>query len=56
MSAQFNSFDLWQEYAIKRKYEIESDGSGHKLIAHVNGNEKGAWDSKYGGAGFGWFY
>jgi hypothetical protein len=35
-------------------FSIEPDGSG-KIVAHVDGAEKGIWDPAYGGSGFGWF-
>ena len=52
----FQTFDKseWEAEAKSLGYETEpADG---KLIAHLDGDEKGMWDPKYGGSGFGWFF
>lgn len=55
MKAQFHRYKDWESYAKQSGWEIEGDGGG-KLVAHLDGEEKGLWDPKYGGSGFGWFY
>lgn len=52
---KFNHKDQWEAHAKSKGYEIEPDGSG-KLIAHLDGEDMGVWDPKYGGSGFGWFH
>lgn len=56
MNGPFNHYEDWKEEAERRGLQIENNGSGNKLIAHQDGDEKGEWQSNYGGAGFGWFY
>ncbi len=54
MNGMINSRDEWQSTAQRLGYAVENDG-GNKLIAHLDGDERGCWDPNYGGAGFGWF-
>ena len=48
----YNTFEEWTAAAKRKGLVIENGGDG-KLIAHDDGDEKGWWDPKYGGAGFG---
>ena len=54
MYGMTNSKDEWLQTARRLGYEVENDG-GNKLIAHIDGEERGCWDPNYGGAGCGWF-
>lgn len=52
---QFHRYTDWRRYAERQGYTCEHSGDG-KIIAHdANGDDKGIWDPKYGGSGFGWF-
>ena len=53
--AMCNTFAEWKDEVTRRGFTIDNNGAG-KLIAHVDGDEKGIWDPIYGGCGFGWFF
>lgn len=48
----FNHYTEWKEEAERRGYTIETSGD-NKIIAHINGDEKGWFDPVYAGSGFG---
>ncbi len=54
-NGQYHNFVDWEATAKQRGYAVDHDGSG-KLVAHVDGEEYGTWDPKYGGCGYGWFH
>ena len=51
----YNTYKEWEADAIACGYSIDGGGDG-KIIAHINGDEKGIFDPNYGGFGTGWFY
>lgn len=48
-------YAVWLAVVTERGMDTEPDGTG-RIIAHLDGEEYGWWDDKYGGAGYGELY
>lgn len=52
---RYTDYKDWKAEVDRQGLEMEFDGTG-KMVAHLNGDERGIWYGGYGGAGYGWFF